>query len=60
MGRLDGRLGHVGWMSGSIVSLTAEDVVVLATVCIVYSLLSFLFLSPALVGSPGLSSQGFV
>jgi len=43
-------------MSGFIVSPTAGDVVVLTTVCIVYSFLSFLFLTPALAGSPGLSN----
>ena len=40
--RLDSWLGLVGWMSGSIVSPTAGDVVGLATVCIV------LFLAPVL------------
>ena len=45
-------------MSGSIISPIVGDVVVLTTVCIVYSLLSFLFLAPALAGSPALSSQG--
>jgi len=47
-------------MSGSIVSPTAGDVLVLAAVCIVYCSLSFLFLTPSLEGSPGLSSQGFI
>ena len=59
-GRLDGLLGLIGWMSRSIVSPTAGDVVVLSTTCIVYSSLSFLFLAPVLAGSPGLSNQGFV
>ena len=38
-GRLDSWLGLVGWMSGSIVSPTAGDVVGLATICIVLFLL---------------------
>jgi len=43
-------------MSGSIISPTAEDIVVLATVC--YSSLSFLFSVPLLAEGPGLSMPG--
>jgi len=46
----------IGWISGSIVSPTAGDVVALSNIC--YSSLSFMFPIPLLAEGPGLSMPG--